>query len=259
MVEHMVEQKEWLVIDLGGSIVAPVNSAGPDADFAVQLLNFLQRWLIADERRYLALVIGGGAPARRYQQGAATVRETLRGQGWQLSECGDEAVDWLGIRATHLNGEYLRLLACGLTDREGEAWVRQPLLMSYDQLPPTSELGRIVVGGGWKPGFSTDYVSVLLAEHVGAQRLLCLSNIAQIYADDPAKNPSAPALTEIDWQGYQKMVGTEWIPGRSMPFDPVATAHAAKIGMELVFADGRDWANLQNILNGAAFIGTVVR
>ncbi len=246
---------EWLVIDLGGSVIAPSNCEGPDAAFTAEILRFLHGWLCRpgeSRMRCLGLVIGGGAAARRYQQGIGAA-------SCDQDPVPNEGLDWLGIRATHLNGEYVRLLAVGLKDEAGRSLVTQPLLHRYDRLPPPARLGRIVVGGGWKPGFSTDYDAVLLAEHVGAKRLLCLSNIAQIYDDDPARNPEARPLAELDWNRYQQMVGSEWQPGRSLPFDPVASSHAAQIGLELIFADGRNLANLDLILSGAAFTGTVLR
>ena len=238
------QEIEWLVLDVGGSIIAPAHCEGPDLPFVSAFLNFLYKWLLQSPVRYVALVVGGGITARQYQKEAAGF----------LSH---DALDWLGIRATHLNGEYVRLLAAERTAKE--AFVKQPLLMEYDKLPPIMEFGRIVVGGGWKPGFSTDYDSVLLAEYVGAKRLLCLSNIGQIYDDDPSKNPGAKPLTSLDWATYQKITSKEWSPGLSVPFDPVATDYASKLGLELVFADGRNLDNLELILNRKDFIGTTVR
>lgn len=277
------EQAEWLVIDLGGSIVSPVSPisfggqqesanghrqiGGPDSVFSVKILSFLHRWLLEDERRHLGLVVGGGAPARSYQQAFTAARKNLQEQFPEYlpemlesreSSLGN-SLDELGVQATHLNGEYLRLLALCLLDRQGQLLVRQPLLRSYDNLPAVSQLGRIVIGGGWKPGFSTDYDAVLLAEHLAARRLLCLSNIAQIYDADPKQNPQAKPVANLDWNRYRKMIVREWQPGASLPFDPVASAHAEKIGLELVFADGRNLENLACILAGKNFIGTVVR
>ena len=259
------KQVEWLVIDLGGSIVAPQQAEsqgnGPDPVFSVEILCFLYRWLLEDERRHLGLVVGGGAPARTYQQAFTAAQECLT-QKLELQKTSLSSLNYLdelGIQATHINGEYLRLLASCLFDQEGQPLVRQPLLRSYDTLPAVSQLGRIVVGSGWKPGFSTDYDAVLLAEHVAARRLLSLSNIAQIYDADPKQNPQAKPLSHLGWECYREMIDSEWQPGSSLPFDPVASAHAAQIGLELIFASGRDLANLACILAGKEFIGTVVR
>jgi uridylate kinase len=38
----------------------------------------------------------------------------------------------------------------------------------------------------------------------------------------------------------------------------VASRHAAKIGISVVFAGGKDLENLRKILSGEAFLGTVI-
>ncbi|WGK69316.1 UMP kinase [Candidatus Haliotispira prima] len=254
-------QTEWLVIDLGGSVIAPSGETGlvPDHVYTVKILAFLHKWLLAKPQRHLGLIIGGGAPSRRYLDAARKGREDLTAAGLQASVWSVDDLDVLGIAATHFNGEYVRLLCASLCDEEGTSLVRQPLLRSYDDLAPVEELGRIVVGGGWKPGFSTDYDAVLLAEHCACERIYCLSNIAQICDSDPKTNPEARACEKLSWAEYEQIAGSKWVPGTSLPFDPVATAYAAKIGMELVFADGRDLENFERILNEEKFLGTVVR
>ena len=54
------------------------------------------------------------------------------------------------------------------------------------------------------------------------------------------------------------MVGTEWIPGKNVPFDPVASVRAQKAGIEVICAGGADLDNLDNILNDQAFKGTKI-
>ena len=104
---------------------------------------------------------------------------------------------------------------------------------------PTSEIpftGRILVASGWKPGFSTDFDAVLLAERFGARRLLNLSNIAMVYSDDPRTNPDATPLPRLSWKEFRAMVGDEWTPGKNVPFDTVAARKAHEGGL---FGDPR--------------------
>jgi len=118
--------------------------------------------------------------------------------------------------------------------------------------------GRVLVAAGWKPGFSTDYDAVLLAEKFQADSLLNLSNIARVYDADPNTHPEARALEQMSWAELRALVGDTWTPGQNVPFDPVATAYAARIGLTVVVAAGRDTANLLSILNGEVFVGTVI-
>jgi uridylate kinase len=118
--------------------------------------------------------------------------------------------------------------------------------------------GRVLVAGGWKPGFSTDYDAVLLARRFQADTLVNLSNVARIYSADPRTDPSAQPLDRLRWAELAAMVGTTWVPGRNVPFDPVATAEAARAGLRLIVAAGRNIENLKRILAGQDFEGTVV-
>ena len=52
------------VLSVGGSIVVPDN---PDTTFLSQFINMVKEWLLEDNERKLILVIGGGSPARVYQ------------------------------------------------------------------------------------------------------------------------------------------------------------------------------------------------
>ena len=193
------------VISLGGSIIVPdkVDSNFLLA-FRAAVLEYLER--IPDSR--LILVCGGGAPAREYQRAYRSV----------IPEADTDTLDWIGIAATRLNAELLKQLFRELCL---EQVVTNPTSVSV--FP-----GRILVAAGWKPGFSTDFDAVLLAERFQADTLLNLSNITKVYTAD------------------------------NVPFDPVATEKAAQIGLRVIVAGGRNIDNLKKILYGEKFEGTVI-
>ena len=110
----------------------------------------------------------------------------------------------------------------------------------------------------WKPGFSTDYDAVLLAERFQADTLLNLSNIVKVYTADPKTDPDARPLDSIGWQDFQKLVGDTWKPGINVPFDPVATEKAARLKLRVIVAGGRNIDNLKKILYDEKFEGTVI-
>ena len=114
------------------------------------------------------------------------------------------------------------------------------------------------MAAGWKPGFSTDFDAVVLAERFGAKTVVNLSNIAQVYTDDPKKNPDAKPLVSATWPEFQKIVGTEWNPGLNAPFDPIATKKAADLGLTVVVAAGSNLPNLDKILRDEPFFGTTI-
>ncbi len=223
------------VISLGGSIIAPDKV---DTAFLRQLNEALRTYLIEDRSRKIILVCGGGSPARVYQQAMREIREDV----------DSEELDWLGIRATHINGQLVKaMLSDFCTDN-----------LITDPTGHINFRGQVLVAAGWKPGFSTDNDAVILAERFEGRLIINLSNIAKVYTDDPKKNPDAKPLDAISWADYRAMVGNQWTPGKSTPFDPIASKRAEKMHMKVVCADGRNIQNTMDILYGRPFLGTVI-
>lgn len=223
------------VISLGGSIIAPDKV---DSAFLRQLNEALRTYLREDKSRKIILVCGGGAPARVYQQAMREIQEDI----------DSEELDWLGIRATHINGQLVKaMLSEFCTDN-----------LIIDPTGHINFRGQVLVAAGWKPGFSTDNDAVILAERFEGKLIINLSNIAKVYTDDPKKNPDAKPLDSISWADYRTMVGNQWTPGKSTPFDPIASKRAEKMQMRVVCADGRNIQNTMDILYGRPFLGTVI-
>lgn len=226
---------QTLILSLGGSLICP--GAEPNLGFLEGFQKTLRSWLSQHPRRRAILITGGGGPARSYQKAARSLAPNIE----------HEQLDWIGIRATWLNGELVKsIFALECPD---------PLVTD-----PTSVIaftGRVLVGAGWKPGFSTDYDAVVLAERFGARTLLNLSNIERVYSADPQKDPTARPLEKLSWAEFQDLVGTEWSPGANLPFDPVATARARELGLQVVVM-GPSLENLKNFLDGGPFLGTLI-
>jgi uridylate kinase len=152
------------VISLGGSIVAPESV---DENFLRDFTALIGELLSRDEKRRFIIVVGGGGPARAWQKAYRAV----------CSKPEDEQADWIGIMATRLNAQLVRSIM-------GE-WCTQDVVTDPTQVEPL--MGRVLVAAGWKPGFSTDYDAVLLAERFQADAVINLSNIEKVYTDDPKK------------------------------------------------------------------------
>jgi uridylate kinase len=227
------------VLSLGGSIVAP---EGPDPAFVSSFATLVREHLEVDLERRLILVVGGGGPARLWQK---AYREVV---GAEALPAASEAQDWIGVMATRLNAQLVKAVLGELCPQE----------VVTDPSAVTIFMGRVLVAAGWKPGFSTDYDAVLLAEKFGAGRLLNLSNIAKVHTADPRVDPNAKPIDKIGWAEFRAIVGDEWVPGKNVPFDPVATRRAAEIKLEVICAAGRDLDNVRAILEGKSFSGTVI-
>lgn len=223
------------VISLGGSIVAP---DGVDTDFLEEFATTIKSYLSQRPQSRVVLVVGGGSTARGYQEAYRKL----------VAKPDRDTLDWIGIAATRINAVLIRgVFAEYCTDE-----------VVTDPSAEFQFTGRVLVGAGWKPGFSSDYDSVLLAKRLGANLVVNLSNIAMIYSEDPAANPAARPYRNLTWSQLVKLVGTEWIPGQNVPFDPIATREAMESGLRLIVAAGRALPNLENILEGREFVGTIV-
>ena len=229
------------VVSLGGSIVSP--PSGPDATFLADFTTRFAAWLESDSTRRIILIVGGGEPARSYQE---AYRRTFALLGKQLMS--NDALDWIGIAATRLNAQLVKQV---LADYCLDDVVTDPS-------GPIQFTGRVLVAAGWKPGFSTDYDAVYLAERFGAKLVLNLSNISQVYTADPKRYPDAKPIDAISWEEFQKLVGTTWNPGANLPFDPIASNRAAAAQVAVVCANGRNLDNVFNILEEKPYMGTLI-
>jgi uridylate kinase len=114
------------------------------------------------------------------------------------------------------------------------------------------------VAAGWKPGWSTDYCAVTLAQDYGIPTVINLTNIDQVYDKDPNKYPDAKPMKHMGWQQYCEMAGDKWIPGMNLPFDPIASRLAQDLGTTVKIVNGKNLANLEKALATNDFLGTVI-
>lgn len=224
------------VLSVGGSIISPDKV---DYDFLASFKAMISAHLEENKDERLVFVAGGGAPARVYQEALRKINSTAP----------VELQDWLGIKATHLNAMLLRAV---FSDFCRDDVVTDPTA------PEVSFTGRVLVAGGWKPGFSTDTDAVYLAKRFGGKKVINLSNIKKVYTDDPRKNPEAKPIDRISWKDFRSMVGNEWNPGLNAPFDPIASRLAEENGMTVIAADGRNIENTRAILSDEPFEGTII-
>ncbi len=229
----MNQVQKTIVISLGGSIIVPGEI---QVAFLKKFKEFILKFLHKGYK--FIIVAGGGKTCRKYQQ-AATL----------ITNLSDEDKDWLGIHATRLNAHLLRTIF------KHEAY---PIVLDDPHKKIDGKNYRLFIASGWRPGWSTDYDAVLLAERFGTSKIVNASNIDYIYDKDPNKFKDAKPLQEITWQDYLKIAGKKWTPGMNVPFDPIAAKAAQKFGISVIVAKGTDLKNLANILTNKKFKGTII-
>jgi uridylate kinase len=228
---------EKVIISLGGSLVAP--KTGIDTDFLKKFDHFIREKLAQNPNRQFFLVVGGGTTARNYRDAGETV------VGHKLTR---NDLDWLGIHATRLNAQLIRTVFQDIA--------HPYVIKHYEIIRKVTE--QVIVGAGWKPGWSTDYCAVLMAEDYGVKEIINLSNIKQVYDKDPKQFPDAKPIDKISWEEFRKIVGSEWTPGLNAPFDPIASQKAQELGVKVAVLDGKDLDNLEKYFKGEEFLGTVI-
>ncbi|MBI2604297.1 MAG: UMP kinase [Candidatus Harrisonbacteria bacterium] len=229
--------RERIILSLGGSLIVP--DGGINIQFLKDFNAFIRRRLKENPRRQFFIVAGGGRLARHYRDAGHEVI------GHKLT---NEDMDWLGIHATRLNAHLLRTIFRDIA--------HPYIIKHYDIIRKVEE--PVAIAAGWKPGWSTDYDAVLLAEDYHAESVVNLSNIDRVYDKDPRLVPDAHPIETIGWSAYRKIVGKTWVPGMNAPFDPVASERAESLGLKVVVLKGDNWKNLERYFNGEKFVGTVI-
>ncbi len=227
--------KENIIISLGGSLVAPEQI---DVDF----LKVFKKSIIknVDKKRFF-IFVGGGKICRNYQKA--------------LLDFGadNNDRDLIGIDVSRLNAKIVKQVFSDIA---------YPEIITN----PTKKITTrkdVVVAGGWKPGWSTDYCAVMLAKNMGIKTIINLTNTDFVYDKDPknppAGGPNAKPLKEVNWKEFRKIVGDTWSPGLSMPFDPRASKMAEILKIKVIVINGKHVDRLENFLNNKSFIGTTIQ
>ncbi|MBW2983566.1 UMP kinase [Candidatus Woesearchaeota archaeon] len=221
-----------IVISLGGSIIVPDKV---DIKFLKGFKSLIEKFVKKSYR--FGIYCGGGKLARDYQKAASSVSKVSQTQ-----------LDWLGTHATWLNADLMVNIFGNIADT----------CFIIDPTKKIRSKKKALIAGGWKPGWSTDYDAVLLAKNLGAKIIVNMTNVDYVYDKDPKKSKNAKPIKETTWKGLRKLVGSKWKAGLNMPFDPIASKEAEKSKLSVAII-GKNLKNLEKLLKGKKFKGTIIR
>jgi len=215
-----------LVFSVGGSII---NQNKINLEFLREFKDFC--FDIINNKEKIAIITGGGSVAREYQKAAR-----------EFNIDNNNILDKLGIKATKINAELLLSIL-------GDLAYNTVLETPNDDI---DENKQILIFSGWKPGWSTDYVSVRVSERFNAKRIFNLTNISKVY------NKEKQNVDKLTWNEYLEIIENDWKPGMNTPFDPVASKKARDLGISVFVLKGTDLYNLKQAIKGQKFNGTII-
>ena len=222
-----------IIVSLGGSIICPEDI---DWKYLKEFKRFVHQWLRRGKRFFI--VPGGGRISRKYQEAAAKAHKIT-----------NEDKDWIGIHATRLNAHLLRTVFREFAD---------PIV--FDSRHKFRKLRYpVTIASGWRPGWSTDYVSTVLAVDFGVGEVINASVVPYVYDKNIMQHEDAKPIMDITWREYRKLVPSRWIPGAHYPIDPIAARLADREGITFIAIDGRNLKNFNNVIAEKDFHGSIIR
>lgn len=219
-----------VVVSLGGSVLGYRNK---DFKFLKNFIILIKKYI--DKGYKFVIYCGGGELARKFIS-----------NGKKLG-LNDKSLDWIGIYVTRLNGILLKNLFTNYADNK--LIINPHKKIKFDK--------SIIIGVGWKPGWSTDYDAVLIAKKINAAKMINITNTSHVYDRDPKKYANAKKIMKIKWESFRKLVGYKWKPGLNVPFDPIASKEAEKNKLKVMIIDN-NLKKLNQCLSSDKFNGTLI-
>ncbi|MBD3238824.1 MAG: UMP kinase [Candidatus Moranbacteria bacterium] len=226
-----MQNKKTVLIKFGGSVMVPDL---PDVDYIKRFKKFIEN--NKNSHRFI-LVTGGGGINKKYNTLAK-----------EVTRIDNQNLDWIGIYTTRLNARFL--ISIFGKDCHGKVVTDPTAKINWQE--------NLIIGAGWKPGWSTDYCSMLLADNLKAEQIIIATNTDYIFDKDPNEFDDARELVKISWQELHAMVGDDWLPRMHIPLDPSAIRFGKEKKMRAISLNGRNLENLEKAIKGQKYIGTKI-
>ncbi len=226
-------KKKVIVLSLGGSLIIPENI---DVEF---LRKFKRTILKYKERRKFIVVCGGGSIARKYIS-------ALRGEG-----INEKLQCFSGISATRMNARFMNYFF-NINPEHGIPHTLETLkkyLKDYD----------VVFCGAleYKPNQTTDSTAAELARTF-RDVFINLTNVSGLYDKNPKVHKNAKFIPKISWREfYRRANQSKYKPGQHFVLDQTASKIIMKFRIP-TYILGKDLKQLENVLNGKKFTGTLI-
>ncbi len=224
-----------VVLSIGGSTI------NPEGKPSLKFLKSISK-MIKESKCEFGILTGGGSIARIYANAARELG------------ANEYEADAIGITSTRQNAQLLITALSG-----AGVDVYRHVLTDFEEAK--GRRNKVVVMGGTIPGITTDTDAVLLAEAIGATRLVNISNVEGIYDTNPKKNPKAKKFAKMSYSQLIKLAADNdsRSAGTHFVFDMLACKLIARSKVETHFVCGDSMSDISNAIEGKKHNGTVVR
>ncbi len=226
-------QKKVVVLSLGGSLIIPDEV---DVDYLKKFREIIKR----NTNKYkFVIVCGGGSVARKY---ISALREDNKPTYLQ---------DLVGISSTRLNARFIAYFF-GKDPNWG-------IPHDMGQISNLLKREEIIFCGAlrYAPNQTSDSTACKLAAYLKTD-FINLTNIKGLYTKNPEEHKDAKFIPKISREGFAKIVNAiPQKPGMHAPVDHTAMKVIMQNKLR-VFIIGKDSKQLNNLLNGKAFVGTII-
>ena len=223
------------VIKIGGSLLFTKNKK-------INFRKITEFCKIFKSRKYtgtLVIICGGGLLAREYIDAVRSFN-------------GSEALcDIFGIEISRINS---KLIIASFQD------FAYPLVpSSIEELSIALLFKKIIVMGGLQPGQSTTSVALEVAEFIGAENLIILTDVEGIYDKDPKKFTDAKLLKHLDYDQLQELIlnvtnDKQAAAGEYRIFDTVSLQILKRSDIRVNVMSGKDLNNFSKFWDGEKYI-----
>jgi len=227
--------KKVVVISLGGSLIVPekINS---------KFLEEFRKVILKNTKKHKFVVVcGGGKVARIY----------INGLEAQKIPHKEYLQSLLGVSTTRLNARFMTYFF----GRDANKGIPHEMKDVENYL----RKNEVVFCGSlrYAKKQTSDSTSAKLAHYFNSD-FINLTNVSGLYDKNPKKFKSAKFIPEISHKDFLKMAKkVPFKPGQNFVLDQTAAKIIKKYNIR-TFILGDDLRNLDNLLNGKHFVGSVI-
>ncbi|MEM0047159.1 MAG: UMP kinase [Fervidicoccaceae archaeon] len=228
-----MEKRTPIVIKISGSFIQP------DMPEMVKQYAGLLREIWESGYRPM-VVVGGGRIARLYIESARSLGAS------------ESMLDLLGIDVTRLNAHLL------ITSLADIALPYPPRNIDEILNAKQDPLERIMVAGGLQPGQSTNAVSAVVAELVGAKKIINATKVDGVYDRDPNIDKNAKLIRKITTMQMREILEKQSaLAGKYELLDPPSLTIIERSKIIVHVISGSDPQNVLKVLRGEE-LGSVI-